>query len=100
MADTQTFQKFWSCLDMAMALDLLDSAQLDELQIRLAVDEEMISRYAEAEMKMIEGCSLEHELAEIKQQAQPAMAQLKENDLVVQRESEELTQVEAQIIEL
>ncbi|BFG35179.1 hypothetical protein CerSpe_214530 [Prunus speciosa] len=51
-------------------------------------------------MNMTEGCSLEQELAEIKQQAQPAMAQLKENDLVVKRENEELAQVEAQIAEL
>ncbi|PQQ18291.1 uncharacterized protein Pyn_39111 [Prunus yedoensis var. nudiflora] len=55
----------------------------------------MISWYAKAEMRMTEGCSLEQELAAIKQQAQPAMAQLKENDLVVQRENEELVQVEA-----
>ncbi|PQP98090.1 uncharacterized protein Pyn_40212 [Prunus yedoensis var. nudiflora] len=35
-----------SCLDTAMALGLLDSAQLDELQPRLAEGEEMIGRYA------------------------------------------------------
>ncbi|PQM39876.1 uncharacterized protein Pyn_10231 [Prunus yedoensis var. nudiflora] len=100
MANAQTFEEFRSCLDTAMALGLLDLAQLDELQIRLAEGEEMIGRYAKAGMKMTEGCSLEHEPEVIKQQAQPAMAQLKENDLVVQRESEELTQVEVQIAKL
>ncbi|PQM33961.1 uncharacterized protein Pyn_37417 [Prunus yedoensis var. nudiflora] len=79
---------------------LLDSAQLDEMQVRMAEGEEMINRYAEAGMRMTERCSLEQELAEIKQQTQPAMAQLKENNLIVQRENEELAQVEAQIAEL
>ncbi|PQM38252.1 uncharacterized protein Pyn_26617 [Prunus yedoensis var. nudiflora] len=60
----------------------------------------MINRYAEAGMKMTEGYSLEQELAAIKEQVQPAMAHLKENDLVIQRENEELVQVEAQIAEL
>ncbi|KAL6276946.1 hypothetical protein ACE6H2_020547 [Prunus campanulata] len=60
----------------------------------------MISRYAEAGMSMTEGCSLEQELTTIKQQAQPTMAQLKENNVIVQRENEELAQVEAQIAEL
>ncbi|PQP91883.1 uncharacterized protein Pyn_27431 [Prunus yedoensis var. nudiflora] len=92
--------EFRSCLDTAMALGLLDSAQLDELQVRLAEGEEMIGRYVEAGMRMTEGCSLEQEFVEIKQQAQPAMARLKENDLAVHRENEELAQVEAQITEL
>ncbi|PQM34004.1 uncharacterized protein Pyn_01503 [Prunus yedoensis var. nudiflora] len=100
MTNAETFMEFRSCLDTAMALGLLDSVQLDELQVRLAEGEEMIGRYAESGMKMTEGCSLEQELAEIKQQAQPAMAQLKENDLVIKRENEELAQVEAQIVEL
>ncbi|PQM38286.1 uncharacterized protein Pyn_39215 [Prunus yedoensis var. nudiflora] len=100
MIDVESFMEFRSYLDTAMALGLLDSAQLDELQVRLAEGEEMIGRFAMVGMKMIEGCSLEQELAEIKQQAQPAMAQLKENDLIVQRENEELAQVEAQIAEL
>ncbi|KAL6286341.1 hypothetical protein ACE6H2_010731 [Prunus campanulata] len=95
MANAETFMEFRSCLDTAMALGLLDSAQLDELQVRLAEGEEMIGRYAEAGMNMTEGCSLEQELAEIKQ-----WAQLKENDLVIKRENEELAQVEAQIAEL
>ncbi|PQQ05565.1 uncharacterized protein Pyn_12425 [Prunus yedoensis var. nudiflora] len=100
MANAETFMEFRSCLDTAMALCLLDSAQLDELQVRLTEGEEMIGWYADAGMNMTEGCSLEQELAEIKQQAQPAMAQLKENNLVVKRENEELAQVEAQIAEL
>ncbi|PQM41375.1 uncharacterized protein Pyn_25136 [Prunus yedoensis var. nudiflora] len=100
MTNDETFTDFKSCMDTAMALGLLDSTQLDELQIRLAEGEEMISWYAEAGMRMTEGCLLEQELAAIKQQAQPAMAQLKECDLVVQRENEELAQVEAQIAEL
>ncbi|CAL8163023.1 unnamed protein product [Prunus armeniaca] len=49
---------------------------------------------------MIEGCSLEQELSVIKEQVQPAMARLKENDLVIQRENEEFAQVEVQIAEL
>ncbi|CAL8112907.1 unnamed protein product [Prunus armeniaca] len=57
----------------------------------------MIGRYAEANLRMAEGCSLEQELLAIKEQVQPTMARLKENDLVVQRENEELAQVEAQI---
>ncbi|CAL2277910.1 unnamed protein product [Prunus armeniaca] len=60
----------------------------------------MIGRYAEANMRMTEGCSFEQELLVIKEQVQPAMARLKENDLVVQRENEELAQVEVQIAEL
>ncbi|PQM42766.1 uncharacterized protein Pyn_37836 [Prunus yedoensis var. nudiflora] len=100
MTSAETFVEFKSCLDTAMTLGLLDSAQLDKLQVRLAEGEEMIGRYAEAGMRMTEGCSLEQELAEIKQQAQPAMAQLKENDLVVQRENKELAGVKAQIAEL
>ncbi|PQQ20350.1 uncharacterized protein Pyn_37115 [Prunus yedoensis var. nudiflora] len=100
MTNADTFAEFRSCLDTAMALGLLDSAQLDELQVRLAEGKEMISRYAKARMRLTEGCSLEQEPATIKQQAQPVMAQLKENDLVVQRENEELEQVEAQIAEL
>lgn len=50
----------------------------------------MIGRYIEANMRMTEGCSLEQELSVIKEQVQPVMARLKENDLVVQRENEEL----------
>ncbi|CAL9007282.1 unnamed protein product, partial [Prunus brigantina] len=84
----------------AMAMGLLDSAQLDELQARLAEGEEMIGWYAEANMRITEGCSLKQELSVIKEQVQPAMAHLKENDLVVQRENEELAQVEAQIAKL
>ncbi|PQQ01247.1 uncharacterized protein Pyn_32245 [Prunus yedoensis var. nudiflora] len=92
--------EFRSCLDAAMALGLLDSAQLDELQVRLAKGEEIMGQYAKAGMRMTEGCSLEQELTTIKHQAQPAMAQLKENDLIVHRENEELAQVEAQIADL
>ncbi|CAL9001589.1 unnamed protein product, partial [Prunus brigantina] len=58
----------------------------------------MIGRYAEANMRMTEGCSLEQELSAIKEQVQPAMACLKENDLVVQRENEELAQSSARQI--
>ncbi|CAL2255295.1 unnamed protein product [Prunus armeniaca] len=100
MTTTEAFMEFKSCLDTVMAMGLLDSAQLDELQVRLAEGEEMIGRYAEANLRMTEGCSLEHELSAIKEQVQPAMARSKENDLVVQRENEELAQVEAQIAEL
>ncbi|PQQ05602.1 uncharacterized protein Pyn_17727 [Prunus yedoensis var. nudiflora] len=92
--------EFRSCLDTAMVIGLLDLAQLDELQARLAEDEGMIGRYAEAVMRMVEGSSLEQDLVEIKEKVQPTMARLKENDLVVQRENEELVQVEAQIAEL
>ncbi|PQQ06966.1 uncharacterized protein Pyn_27933 [Prunus yedoensis var. nudiflora] len=60
----------------------------------------MIGRYAEAVTRMAEGSSLEQDLVEIKEKVEPAMARLKENDLVVQRENEELAQVEAQIAEL
>ncbi|XP_008229027.1 PREDICTED: uncharacterized protein KIAA0754-like [Prunus mume] len=100
MTTAEAFMEFRSCLDTAMAMGLLDSAQLDELQVRLAEGEEMIGRYAEANLRMTEGCSLEQELLAIKEQVQPAMAHLKENDLVVQQENEELAQVEAQIAEL
>ncbi|PQP94675.1 uncharacterized protein Pyn_03848 [Prunus yedoensis var. nudiflora] len=92
--------EFRSCLDTAMALGLLDSAQLEELQTRLAEGEEMIGRYAEAVTRMAEGNSLEQDLVEIKEKVQPAMARLKENEIVLQRENEELAQVEAQIAEL
>ncbi|CAL8993886.1 unnamed protein product [Prunus brigantina] len=92
MTTAEAFMEFRSCLDTAMALGLLDSAQLDELQTRLAEGEEMIGRYAEANMRTTKGCSLEQELSVIKEQVQPAMARLKENDLVVQRENEELAQ--------
>ncbi|PQP91797.1 uncharacterized protein Pyn_21383 [Prunus yedoensis var. nudiflora] len=85
MTNAETFMEFWSCLDAAMALGLLDSAQLDELQVRLAEGEVMISRYAEAGMRITKGCSLKQELTTIKQQAQPAMAQLKENNFIVRR---------------
>ncbi|CAL2239697.1 unnamed protein product [Prunus armeniaca] len=51
-------------------------------------------------MRITEGCSLGQELLVIKEQVQPAMARLKENDLVVERENEELAQVEVQIAEL
>ncbi|CAL8087374.1 unnamed protein product [Prunus armeniaca] len=100
MTTAEAFMELRSCLDTSMALDLLDSAQLDELQARLAEGEEMIGRYAEANMRMTEGCLLEEKLSVIKEQVQPAMARLKENDLVVQRENEELAQVEVQIVEL
>ncbi|CAL8175382.1 unnamed protein product [Prunus armeniaca] len=100
MTTAKAFMEFRSCLDMAMALGLLDSAPLDKLQARLVEGEEMIGRYAEANIRMIEGCSLEQELSAIKDQVQPAMARLKENDLVIQRENEELAQVEVQIAEL
>ncbi|XP_021822416.1 uncharacterized protein LOC110763841 [Prunus avium] len=100
MTTVKAFMEFRSCLDATMALGLLNSAQLDELHARLAEGEEMIGRYAEATMRMAKGCSLEQELAVIKEQVRPAMAQLKENDLVVQRENEELAQVEAQIAKL
>ncbi|PQP98391.1 uncharacterized protein Pyn_30514 [Prunus yedoensis var. nudiflora] len=59
MTTAEAFMEFRSCLDTAMALGLLNSAQLDELQARLAEGEEMIGRYAEATMRMTEGCSLE-----------------------------------------
>ncbi|CAL9030050.1 unnamed protein product [Prunus brigantina] len=100
MTTAEAFMEFRSCLDTAMAMGLLDSAQLDELQVRLAEGEEMISRCAEASRRMTEGCLLEQELSVIKEQVRPAMASLKENDLVVQRENEELAQVKAQIAEL
>ncbi|CAL2238693.1 unnamed protein product [Prunus armeniaca] len=90
MTTAEAFMEFKSCLDTAMALGLLDSAQLDELQARLAESEEMIGRYAEANIRMTEGCSLEQELSAIKNQLQPAMARLKENDLVIRRENEQL----------
>ncbi|PQP91851.1 uncharacterized protein Pyn_25391 [Prunus yedoensis var. nudiflora] len=51
-------------------------------------------------LRMSEGCSLDQELVEIKQQTQPAMALLKKNELILQKENEELAQVEAQITEL
>ncbi|CAL8990721.1 unnamed protein product, partial [Prunus brigantina] len=57
----------------------------------------MLGRCAEANMRMTEGCLLEQELAAIKEQVQPTIASLKQNDLVVHRENEELAQVEAQI---
>ncbi|CAL2276282.1 unnamed protein product [Prunus armeniaca] len=100
MTTTEAFMEFRSCLDTAMALGLLDSAQLDELQAHLAEGEEMIGRYAEANIRMTEGCSLKQELSAIKDQVQPAMARLKENDLVIQRENEELGQVEVHIADL
>ena len=100
MTATGALMEFRSCLDTAMAIGLLDSAQLDELQARLAEGEEMIGRYAEAVTRMAEGGSLEQDLVEIKEKVEPAMARLKENDLVVQRANEELAQVEAQIAEL
>ncbi|CAL9017723.1 unnamed protein product [Prunus brigantina] len=100
MTTAEAFAEFRACLDEAMAMGLLDSAQLDELQVRLAEGEEMLGRCAEASMRMTEGCLLEQELAAIKKQVQPTMARLKENDLVVRRENEELAQVEAQIAEL
>ncbi|PQP91942.1 uncharacterized protein Pyn_34077 [Prunus yedoensis var. nudiflora] len=81
MTATGALMEFRSCLDTAMAIGLLDSAQLDELQARLAEGEEMISRYAEAVTRMAEGSSLEQDLVEIKEKVQPAMARLKENDL-------------------
>ncbi|CAL9000798.1 unnamed protein product, partial [Prunus brigantina] len=90
MTTAEAFMEFRSCLDTAMAMGLLDSAQLDELQVRLAEGEEMIGRCAEASMRMTEGCLLEQGLSVIKEQVQPAMASLKENDLVVHRENEEL----------
>ncbi|CAL9005389.1 unnamed protein product [Prunus brigantina] len=100
MTSAEAFLEFRPCLDTAMAMGLLDSAQLDELQARLAKGEEMIGRYTEANMRMTEGRSLEQELLVIKEQVQPTMASLKENDLVVQRENEELAHVEAQIADL
>ncbi|KAL6280374.1 hypothetical protein ACE6H2_017255 [Prunus campanulata] len=100
MTATGALMEFRSCLDTAMAIGLLDSAQLDELQARLAEGEEMIGRYAEAVTRMAEGSLLEQDLVGIKEKVEPAMARLKENDLVVQRENEELAQVEAQIAEL
>ncbi|CAL9011972.1 unnamed protein product [Prunus brigantina] len=95
MITAEAFMEFRSCLDTAMAMGLLDSAQLNELQVRLAEGKEMIGPCAEASRRMTEGCLLEQELSMIKDQARPAMASLKENDLVVQRENEELAQVEA-----
>ncbi|CAL8992756.1 unnamed protein product [Prunus brigantina] len=100
MTTAEAFIEFRACLDEAMAMGLLDSAQLDELQLRLAEGEEMLGRCAEASMRMTEGCLLEQELAAIKEQVQPIMARLKESDLVVRKENEELAQVEAQIAEL
>ncbi|KAI5317263.1 hypothetical protein L3X38_036970 [Prunus dulcis] len=63
----RTFDEFKGCLDIAMALGLLDSAKLDELHTRLAEVELMISRYAEAATKMTMGCKLNEELAIIKE---------------------------------
>ncbi|CAL9024987.1 unnamed protein product, partial [Prunus brigantina] len=62
MTSAEDFLEFRSCLDTAMAMGLLDSAQLDELHVRLTEGEEMIGRYAEANMRMTEGCSLEQKL--------------------------------------
>ncbi|CAL9005859.1 unnamed protein product [Prunus brigantina] len=95
MTTAEAFIEFRACLDEAMAMGLLDSAQLDELQLRLAEGEEMLGRCAEASRRMTEGCLLEQELAAIKEQVQPIMARLKENDLAVRKENEELAQVEA-----
>ncbi|PQM39669.1 uncharacterized protein Pyn_01834 [Prunus yedoensis var. nudiflora] len=100
MTAAEALMEFRSYLDTAMALGLLNSAQLDELQARMAEGEEMIGRYAEPVTRMAEGSSLEQDLEVIKEQVRPAMARLKENDLVVQRGNEELAQVEAQIAEL
>ncbi|CAL9011808.1 unnamed protein product [Prunus brigantina] len=77
MTSAEAFLEFRSCLDTAMAMGLLDSAQLDELRARLAEGEKMIGCYAEANMRMTEGCSLEQELLVIKEQVQPTMASLK-----------------------
>ncbi|CAL9029152.1 unnamed protein product [Prunus brigantina] len=90
MTTAEAFLEFRTCLDAAMAMGLLDSAQLDELQERLAEGEEMLGRCAEASVKMTEGCLLEQELSMIKEQVRPTMARLKENDLVIRRENEEL----------
>ncbi|CAL9011938.1 unnamed protein product [Prunus brigantina] len=100
MTTAEAFLEFSTCLDAAMAMGLLDSAQLDELQEHLAEGEEMLGRCAEASGKMNEGCLLEQELSMIKEQVRPTMARLKENDLVIRRENEELAQVEAQVAEL
>ncbi|CAL9018315.1 unnamed protein product [Prunus brigantina] len=81
MTSAEPFLEFRSCLDTAMAMGLLDSAQLDELQSRLAEGEEMIGRYAEANMRMTEGCSLEQELSVIKEQVQPTMSRERTRNL-------------------
>ncbi|CAL9011514.1 unnamed protein product [Prunus brigantina] len=44
MTSAEAFAEFRSYMDAAMAMGLLDSAQLDELQIRLAESEEMLGR--------------------------------------------------------
>ncbi|PQQ06136.1 uncharacterized protein Pyn_36331 [Prunus yedoensis var. nudiflora] len=93
MANAENFWEF-------MSIGLLDSAQLDERQVRLAMVKEMIGRYAKAGMRMSEGGMLDQGLVEIKQQTQLAMALLKETELTVQKENEELAQVEAQIAKL
>ncbi|CAL9017344.1 unnamed protein product [Prunus brigantina] len=49
MTMAEAFMEFRSCPDTAMAMGLLDSAQLDELQVHLAGGEEMIGRYAQIE---------------------------------------------------
>ncbi|CAL9005407.1 unnamed protein product, partial [Prunus brigantina] len=92
MTTAEAFIEFRACLDEAMAMGLLDSAQLDELQLRLAEGEEMLGRCAEASRRMTEGCLLEQELTAIKEQVHPIMARLKESDLVVRKENEELAQ--------
>ena len=83
LADPETFSQFRESLDATMSLGLLDSTKLDKLQARLAEGEEMLSRFAEAGRRMAEGCSLDKELAEIKERTHPAMASLKENELLV-----------------
>ncbi|CAL9012337.1 unnamed protein product, partial [Prunus brigantina] len=80
MTTAEAFMEFMSCLDTAMAMSLLDSAQLDELQVRLAEGEEMIGRYAEANMRMTEGEN--KELAQV--DTQIAELQVR-RDLILQR---------------
>ncbi|PQQ16573.1 uncharacterized protein Pyn_02674 [Prunus yedoensis var. nudiflora] len=60
-----------------MALGLLDSAQLDELQARFAEGEEMIGRYAEAWIRITEGCSLEQDVVEVEAQIAELQARCK-----------------------
>ena len=93
LADPEAFSQFRASLDAVMSLGLLDSTKLDELQTRLAEGEEMLARFADVRRRMVEGCSLDEELDEIKERTHPAMASLKDNELLVQRENEELVLV-------
>ncbi|CAL8168427.1 unnamed protein product [Prunus armeniaca] len=66
MTNAETFDEFKGCLDMAMALNLLDLAKLDELHTNVVKGELMIGHYVEAATKMTMGCTLDEELTIIK----------------------------------